>query len=190
MSKKVSIGVESVRRGFICSDFSACVALLCSYQKEYILQALTAKKHVLVNDPISTLLPEYMETLECAKLNGKFIQSSTMFVHQYRVQRFMNRVLQDPNFGRITEVDASIQLNCDDVEKVGVKLPLRLQDGSIRVLGRFCVLVSTLFFNRVGSFAESARVKKYKLGQHGEIVSAECTVKFTKVRRAPQLSTN
>jgi hypothetical protein len=32
-------------------------------------------------------------------------------------------------------------LNCADVEKVGVKLPLRQQDGSIRVLGRFCVLV-------------------------------------------------
>ena len=64
-----------------------------------------------------------------------------MFVHQYRVQRFMNHVLQDDHFGRITQVDASIQLNCDDVEKVGVKLPLRQQDGSIRVLGRFCVLV-------------------------------------------------
>jgi hypothetical protein len=164
--------------------------LFCSYQKEYILQALTAKKHVLVNDPISTLLPEYMETLECAKRNGKFIQSSTMFVHQYRVQRFMNHVLQDPNFGRITEVDASIRLNCDDVEKVGVKLPLRRQDGSIRVLGRFCVLVSTLFFYRVGSIAESAQVKSYKLGQQGEIVSAECTVKFTKVRQKREVKKN
>lgn len=160
---------------------NVCLSLV-SYQKEYILQALTAKKHVLVNDPISTALPEYMETLECAKQNGKFIQSSTMFVHQYRVQRFMNRALQDPNFGHITEVDASIQLNCDDVEKVGVKLPLRRQDGSIRVLGRFCVLVSTLFFNRLGSFAESAQVKSHKIGQHGEIVSAQCHVKFTKVR--------
>ncbi|KAL3926002.1 MAG: hypothetical protein SGILL_000001, partial [Bacillariaceae sp.] len=73
------------------------------YQKDYILQALTAKKHVLVNDPISTLLPEYLETLECAKKNGVFIQSSTMFVFQSRVQRFMNRVLQDDHFGRITE---------------------------------------------------------------------------------------
>jgi hypothetical protein len=106
-----------------------------------------------------------------------------MFVFQSRVQLFMNRVLQDDNFGRITEVDASIQLNCEDVEKVGVKLPLRRQDGSIRVLGRFCVLISTLFFNRVGSFAESARVKSHKLGKSGEIVSAECNVKFTKDRQ-------
>jgi len=123
-----------------------------------------------------------MEELSAAKRNGKFIQTTAMFVHQYRVQRFMNRVLQDEKFGRITEVDASIQLNCDDVEKVGVKLPLRQQDGSIRVLGRFCVLVSTMFFNRVGSYPESAKVKSWKCGEHGEIVSADCTVKFTKDR--------
>ena len=122
-----------------------------------------------------------MEELECAKKNGKFIQTTCMFVHQYRVQRFLNHVLQDDNFGRITEVDASIQLNCDDVEKVGVKLPLRKEDGCIRVLGRFCVLVSTMFFNRVGSYAESAKVNSCRCGSNGEIVSADCTVNFTNV---------
>jgi predicted dehydrogenase len=153
-----------------------------SSQKEYVLQALRAKKHVLVNDPISTSLPEFMEELECAKENGKFIQTTAMFVHQYRVQRFMNHVLRDDKFGRITEADASIQLNCKDAEKVGIKLPLRKEDGCIRVLGRFCVLVSTMFFNRVGSYAESARVKSWKCGAQGEILSADCTVKFTNVR--------
>jgi hypothetical protein len=153
-----------------------------SSQNEYVLQALKARKHVLVNDPISTSLSEFEEQIKCAKKYGKFIQSSTMFVHQYRVQRFMNRVLQDDGFGRITEVDASIQLNCADIEKVGVKLPLRTQDGSIRVLGRFCVLVSTLFFNRLGSFAESARVNSVNVGGNGEIVSADCTVTYTQDR--------
>jgi len=123
-----------------------------------------------------------MEELECAKKNGKFIQTTAMFVHQYRVQRFLNHVLQDDNFGRITEVDASIQLNCDDVEKVGVKLPLRKEDGCIRVLGRFCVLASTMFFNRVGSYAESARVNSWRSGLNGEILSADCTVNFTNDR--------
>lgn len=105
-----------------------------------------------------------------------------MFVHQNRVQRFMHHVLQDEKFGRITEADASIQLNYLDVEKVGIKLPLRKEDGCIRVLGRFCVLVSTLFFNRLGSFAESGQVKSWKVGEHGEIVSADCTIKYTNDR--------
>jgi len=154
-----------------------------SSQKDYVLQALNAKKHVLANDPTSVKLSDFMEELECAKKNGKFIQTTAMFVHQYRVQRFLNHVLKDDNFGRITDVDASIQLNCDDVEKVGVKLPLRREDGCIRVLGRFCVLVSTLFFNRVGSYAESASVKSWRCGANGEIVSADCTVNFTNDRR-------
>jgi len=154
-----------------------------SSQKDYVLQALNAKKHVLANDPTSVKLSDFMEELDCAKKNGKFIQTTAMFVHQYRVQRFLNHVLQDDNFGRITEVDASIQLNCEDVEKVGVKLPLRREDGCIRVLGRFCVLVSTMFFNRVGSYAESARVKSWRCGLNGEIVSADCTVNFTNDRQ-------
>ena len=154
-----------------------------SSQKDYVLQALNAKKHVLANDPTSVKLSDFMEELECAKKNGKFIQTTAMFVHQYRVQRFLNHVLQDDNFGRITEVDASIQLNNDDVEKVGVELPLRREDGCIRVLGRFCVLVSTMFFNRVGSYAESAKVKSWTRGLNGEIVSADCTVNFTNVSK-------
>jgi len=153
-----------------------------SSQKDYVLQALNAKKHVLANDPTSVKLSEFMEELECAKKNGKFIQTTAMFVHQYRVQRFMNHVLDDEKFGRITGVDSSIKLNYDDVEKVGVKLPLGKEEGCIRVLGRFCVLVSTMFFNRVGSYAESARVKSWKHDANGLVVSADCTVKFTNDR--------
>jgi len=193
-SNKVAKDVEDI--DFIGQGNEGCEKMLCSdsihavyiivppsSQKGYVLQALNAKKHVLVNDPISTPMNEFIDELECAKKNNKFIQTTAMFVHQYRVQRFMNHVLQDDKFGRITEADVSIQLNCDDVEKVGIKLPLRQEDGCIRVLGRFCVLVSTMFFNRVGSYAESARVKSWKCGDHGEIVSADCIVKFTNDRQ-------
>mmetsp|Transcript_536 Transcript_536/g.1257 ORF Transcript_536/g.1257 Transcript_536/m.1257 type:complete len:454 (-) Transcript_536:27-1388(-) len=169
----------------LSSDYVDAVYIIVppSSQKEYVIQALNAKKHVLANDPTSVILSDFLEELECAKKNGKFIQTTCMFVHQYRVQRFLNHVLQDKNFGRITEVDASIQLNVADVEKVGVKLPLQRGDGCIRVLGRFCVLVSTMFFNRVGSYAESARVKSWRRGSNGEIVSADCTVNFTNDRQ-------
>merc|ERR1712137_1339841 len=168
----------------LCSDSIDAVYVIVppSSQKQYVIDALNAKKHVLANDPTSVVLSDFMEELECAKKNGKFIQTTTMFVHQYRVQRFLNHVLQDDNFGRITEVDAAIQLNYDDVEKVGVKLPLREEDGCIRVIGRFCVLVSTMFFNRVGSYAKSVKVKSSTRGPSGEIVSADCTVNFTNVR--------
>jgi len=170
---------EMLRSGSIHAVY---IVVPPSSQKQYILQALNCKKHVLAIDPTSVKLPEFMEELECAKKNRKFIQTTAMFVHQYRVQRFMNHVLEDDKFGRIIEVNASIQLCCDDVERVGVKLPLRKQDGCIRVLGRFCVLVSTLFYNRVGSYADSARVKSFRYGPNGEVASAHCVVNFTNVR--------
>lgn len=193
-SNKVSLDVESL--DFIGTKQDGCDKMLRSdsihavyiivppsTQKDYVLLALNAKKHVLANDPTSVKLSDFVEELECAKKNGKFIQTTAMFVHQYRVQRFLNHVLHDDNFGRITEVDASIELNCDDLEKVGVKLPLRREDGCIRVLGRFCVLVTTMFFNRVGSYAESARVNSWRFGLNGEIVSSDCTVNFTNDRK-------
>mmetsp|Transcript_20756 Transcript_20756/g.48852 ORF Transcript_20756/g.48852 Transcript_20756/m.48852 type:complete len:448 (+) Transcript_20756:284-1627(+) len=192
-SNKVAEGVEHL--DFIGTGQDGCNQMLASEsihavyiialnsQKHYVLKALNAKKHVLANDPTSVKLSEFMEELECAEENGKFIQTTAMFVHQYRVQRFLNHVLQDEKFGRITEVDSSIQLNCNDLEKVGVKMPLEPDQGCIRVLGRFCVLVSTMFFNRVGSYAESARVKSWRRGSNGEIVAADCTVKFTNDRQ-------
>jgi len=40
-----------------------------------------------------------------------------------------------------------------------------------------------MFFNRVGSYAKSAKVKSWRHGSNGEIVSADCTVNFTNDRK-------
>lgn len=160
-----------------CFEFSVSF----SSQKDYVLSALKSGKHVLLHDPVSTSLVEFKEQQEFAKRYGKFIQFLTMFVHQYRVRRFLDRILYDEAFGRIDSIDSNLLLCFDDVEKVGVKLPLGLNEGSIRVLGRFCVLVSTLFFSRVGSFAQSAKVNIIQTGKNGEVLSAECMVKYTEV---------
>ena len=102
------------------------------------------------------------------------------------VLRFISKVLGDEEFGWIHRIDASLHLCYDDVEKVGAKLPLRQEDGSIRVLGRFCVLVSVLFFSQAGSFAQTAKVEKFETGRNGEMSKATCTVKFTEVSQKAQ----
>jgi len=150
-------------------------------EQKYVIQALDAKKHVLVKDPVSTYLGEFVEQLDHAKKQGKFIQFSTMFIHQYRVQRFMDRVLREELFGRINSIEADLLLNVDDLKKVGVSLPLSPQTGCIRSLGRFCILFSVLVFARVDSTATSARVIRYVKGANGELQSATCKIKFTKV---------
>ena len=97
------------------------------------------------------------------------------------VLRFISKVLGDEEFGWIHQIDASLHLCYDDLEKVGAKLPLRQEDGCIRVLGRFCVLVSVLFFSQAGSVAQTAKVEKFETGRNGEMTKATCTVKFTEV---------
>jgi hypothetical protein len=150
-------------------------------QQQLVLAALKAGKHVMLRDPVSTPLLEFQEQLKCAKKYGKFVQFSTMFVHQYRVRRFMERVLQD-DFGYITQIDANLHVNYHNLSRYGVQPPLGPQDGSIRVLGRFCVLVATLFFNRVGSFAKSVQVHSIETSDEGVITKAIGTVLYTEVR--------
>jgi predicted dehydrogenase len=55
-----------------------------SSQQEYVLEALQSGKHVLLNDPVSTGMAEFLEQQKLAKKYGKFIQFSTMFVHQFQ----------------------------------------------------------------------------------------------------------
>jgi predicted dehydrogenase len=55
-----------------------------SSQQEYVLEALKSGKHVLLNDPISTGMAEFIEQQALAKKYGKFIQFSTMFVYQFQ----------------------------------------------------------------------------------------------------------
>lgn len=157
-----------------------------SSQRDYVLAALAAGKHVLLNDPLSTSLSEFKEQQESAKLHGKFIQFSTMFVHQHRVRKFMDRVLYDEGFGRIHSIHSHVRLSYDDIEKVGVQLPLLISEPTngncIRVVGRFCVLLTTLFFSRNGCFAKSAQVRKIETTSNGLVASAECIVNYSEVR--------
>ena len=153
-------------------------------ERHYVLKALKAGKHVLLKDPLSTSFDEFSEQLVYAKQYQKFIQFSTMFVHQYRVIRFMDWVLREDIFGRIHGISANLQVNYDELEKFGVTLPMTgPHHGCIRVLGRFCVLVCTLMFSRLGSTAVSAKVHNVERGNLGEFVSAECSVNFTQVSK-------
>lgn len=147
-------------------------------QRSYGIAILKAGKHVLLKDPVSTSFDSFRDQLDCARKVGKFIQFSTMFVHHHRVKTFLDCVLRE-NFGSIESIDTKLTVNFQDVEKVGVTLPLREGDGCIRRLGRYCVLISTLFLARVGSVPVSARVIKFQRTPEGEPLSADCVVHFS-----------
>lgn len=123
--------------------FPCCCCDTTSIHSKYALSALQGKKHVLLNDPVSTSLQSFKEQLDYARQYGKFVQSSTAFIHQYRVQKFMECVLREKDFGRVATVDAHLSVCSKDLALVGVNeapAPIGLNQGCIRRLGRYCVL--------------------------------------------------
>ena len=149
-------------------------------QRKYIMAALNARKHVLLDDPESTSLVEFREQLECARKVKRFIQFATMFVHQHRVLSFLDCVRYD-KFGSIESIDVILSLNVRDVRTVGVTFPLKPGQGCIRRLGRYCALIASLMVTRGNSATRpcSAHVLNVSLTESGEPLSAYCAVRFT-----------
>lgn len=148
-------------------------------QRKYVLAALQAGKHVLLKDLVSTPSKDYREQLEFAKASGKFIQFSTMFVHHYRVQTFLDCVSAKKTFGSIKDIDAILIINLQDLEEVHVSLPLTAGQGCIRRLARYCVLISTLML-RSNHFPVRATVTDNVTDEtSGEPIAANCQVEFS-----------
>lgn len=130
-------------------------------QRNFARLALEARKHVLLHDLYSTSYEEFSEQLACARKINRFINFSTMFVHHHRVTNFLG-VVTAAEFGNIESIDARLTVNFDDVEKVGLSLPLQTGDGCLRILARYCILLSILLLARTGSHPVSAQVNDFK----------------------------
>lgn len=180
-----SVALEYGSEGFqhvLDSDVHALYIIVpTDQQREYVLPAIKAGKHVLLNDPESTSYDDFFEQLNDARQNNKLVQFSTMFVHHHRVKTFLDCVLYE-KFGKIETINAMLSVNYSDLHKVGVTLPLEAGQGCIRRLGRFCVLISALMLTRLGSRPVSARVKAIEYSEAGQPVSADCAVHFTENR--------
>lgn len=156
------------------------VAVGPSSQHQCVLDAVRAGKHVLVHDVKSTVYEEFMERLRLAVERRRFIQSSTMFIHNERVKVFMDCCNSRHKFGDIQTIKAKLILNYDDaVDILGVQFPPAKGDGCIRRLGRYCVLIATLLLSRAGSRPISVQVVQCELSDKNEPLSAECIVQYT-----------
>jgi hypothetical protein len=147
-----------------------------------VMQALKAKKHVLFYDRVSQPLHEFQEQLKWAFEVGRFLQSSTMFVHHHRVKVFLACVNNQTTFGNLQSIHAKLLVNYDDAARImGVEFPITKKgDGCVRRLGRYCVLISVLLLSRAGSQPVSASVEpQYENETDVEPTSAKGTVHFT-----------
>ena len=157
-----------------------------SLQQQYVITTLQHNKHVLLKDIVSTPSKDYTTQLLHAKMHNKFIQFSTMFVFHYHVQTFLNCVRATSTFGNIIEIDTILTINLQDLKTLNVTLPLSSQQGCIRRLARFPVLITILMLKQQqqsqGTEIEpvSAQVTEYIIDDvSGEPISAHCEILFT-----------
>ena len=116
---------------------------------------------MLLSDPVSVSMSAFQKQLEYAQKYGKFVQTCTAFIHQYRVRKFMDAVLHEEFFGRVKSIDAHLSLCAKDHHKVGVNPPpLRLGEnqGCIRRLGRYCALFSIVLLMKLGCHPVSCQI--------------------------------
>lgn len=155
-------------------------------QQQYVISTLQHNKHVLLKDIVSTPAKDYSTQLLHAKMHNKFIQFSTMFVFHYHVQTFLNCVRTTSTFGNIIEIDTILTINLQDLKTLNVTMPLSSQQGCIRRLARFPVLITTLMLKQqqqsqgIEIKPVSAQVTDHIIDDvSGEPISAHCEILFT-----------
>lgn len=156
-------------------------------QQQYVITTLQHNKHVLLKDIVSTPSKDYTTQLLHAKMHNKFIQFSTMFVFHYHVQTFLNCVRTTSTFGNIIEIDTILTINLQDLKTLNVTLPLSSQQGCIRRLARFPVLITTLMLKQQQQQSQGTTIKPVSAqvtdriidDVSGEPISAHCEILFT-----------
>ena len=156
-------------------------------QQQHVISTLQHNKHVLLKDIVSTPSKDYTTQLSYAKIHNKFIQFSTMFVFHYHVQTFLNCVRTTFTFGNIIEIDTILTINLQDLKTLNVTLPLSSQQGCIRRLARFPVLITTLMLKQQQQQFQGLEIKPVsaQVTDHiiddvsGEPISAHCEILFT-----------
>ncbi len=157
---------------------------------QYVKAALNAKKHVLIEKPVSTTINEYKEMLDLAMSVDKFIMDGTMFVHNPRTNHLLTQIHHNDGNG---SVDLSTN-NENDILRIQSDFTfsgnheffnhnIRISSkgdllGCIGDLGWYCIRMAQLVFSKTSYVPTSAQVVHYELNDDDVPIDATCIVMF------------
>ena len=75
---------------------SVYIPLPTTLHDQYVPNALSANKHVLLEKPVAVSATSYRQMLSIASQNNKFLMDGTMFVHHSRTKSFVTSIA-NPN---------------------------------------------------------------------------------------------
>jgi predicted dehydrogenase len=149
---------------------------------KYVIRALEAGKHVLLEKPVANSAEEYRQMLKAASENRKLLMDGTMFVHHPRTKQFVKAV---PNPTRVHfnfTFDGDEQYYQNDIrtKKDGDFM------GCVGDLGWYCIRMGLLVFSeadaeKLNDIVTHVQVTRYQLNDEDVPLDAECMVYFTKV---------
>jgi len=159
------------------------VPLPLQLRKELVIKALESGKHVLIELPVSMTVADYLEMIEAAKKANKFLMDGTMFMHQHRLEIFLDHVSSRKLFGKIMTVDVEFCVMHDDKSMDEHVWPSQHDDsyGVISSLGWYCVRFGLLIYTQVGlGTVKSVQVLEVGKNDAGHPMDAKCKVTFDK----------
>jgi predicted dehydrogenase len=167
----------------ILSDVSDAlyVPLPVAIKKDWVIKALKAGKHVVLEKPAALTAADYQEMLNVAYVNNKFLMDGTMFPHHPRTSKILDSLSE---IGQVNRIQASFSFLAHQAFLDGTNIRARKDGdphGCIGDLGWYCIRYALVVFGKLGSKVESAQVVDFEVNKHGVPIDATCVVKFQNV---------
>mmetsp|Transcript_41619 Transcript_41619/g.97433 ORF Transcript_41619/g.97433 Transcript_41619/m.97433 type:complete len:347 (-) Transcript_41619:199-1239(-) len=160
------------------------VPLPVALKTPWVLRALSARKHVLLEKPAALSSADYRDVLAAALSARKCVLDGTMFPHHPRTASVLDAAADTAQTGAVDRI------RCDFTFRAGAGFHennirgRREGDphGCVGDLGWYCVRFGLMVFRRLGSEVRSAQVVHFARNERGVPIDATCVVRFENSR--------
>jgi predicted dehydrogenase len=157
--------------------------ILLRVKKSWVIKALVAGKHVVLEKPTALTADDYEEMLAAAYANRKFILDGTMFPHQKRTNDVLVAITEESKVGKVDQIECNFSfMGGEGFDDANIRASKEGNPhGCIGGLGWYCIRYALMVFGKLGSVYKTSRVVDFKLNKHGVPVDATCVVQFDDV---------
>lgn len=123
------------------------IGLLHPFHKDITVKALTKKKHVLCEKPVTMNVKELNQILETAKENGRFFMEAMWVRFFPGFLRLQQLVKQDKVLGKVKRVQGKHDLESGDIDKDSRLVNKKLGGGALLDIGVYAITFCRLFMD-------------------------------------------
>lgn len=165
------------------------IPLPLAIKKQWVIKALHAGKHVVIEKPAALNATDYEEMLKVAQENKKFLLDGTMFPHHQRTRDILECVAStttttSSSIGNVDRIEVDFTFLASQSFLDGSDIRARKDGdphGCLGDLGWYCIRYALMVFESLGSKVLNAQVVDFELNKHGVCIDATCVIRFENV---------